>query len=57
MMLIVGSRPKIVRLTRVMARLDVSAGIGHAVVHSGQNHNRQLKVLFFDDLGLRAPDG
>lgn len=55
-MTIVGTRPEIIRLARVMARLDATAGIEHVVVHTGQNYDHQLNQVFFDDLGLRAPD-
>ncbi|MCD4523764.1 non-hydrolyzing UDP-N-acetylglucosamine 2-epimerase [Nocardioides sp. cx-173] len=39
-----------------MARLDATDGIEHVLVHTGQNYDRQLNEVFFDDLGLRAPD-
>lgn len=55
-MTIVGTRPEIIRLARVIARLDATAGIDHVLVHTGQNYDRQLNEVFFDDLGLRAPD-
>ena len=53
-MTIVGTRPEIIRLSRVMVRLD--ATVDHIVVHTGQNYDHQLNQVFFDDLGLRAPD-
>lgn len=55
-MTIVGTRPEIIRLARVIARLDATEGIDHVLVHTGQNYDRQLNEVFFDDLGLRAPD-
>lgn len=55
-MTIVGTRPEIIRLARVMARLDATPGIDHVLVHTGQNYDRQLNEVFFDDLGLRSPD-
>lgn len=55
-MTIVGTRPEIIRLARVMTRLDATEGIEHVLVHTGQNYDRQLNEVFFDDLGLRAPD-
>lgn len=55
-MTIVGTRPEIIRLARVIARLDATAGVEHVLVHTGQNYDRQLNEVFFDDLGLRAPD-
>lgn len=55
-MTIVGTRPEIIRLARVMARLDATRGIDHVLVHTGQNYDRQLNEVFFDDLCLRPPD-
>lgn len=55
-MTIVGTRPEIIRLARVMSRLDATQGIVHVLVHTGQNYDHQLNEVFFDDLGLRAPD-
>lgn len=55
-MTIVGTRPEIIRLSRVIARLDATEGIGHVLVHTGQNYDHQLNQVFFDDLDLRAPD-
>lgn len=55
-MTIVGTRPEIIRLARVMARLDATDGVDHVLVHTGQNYDRALNQVFFDDLGLRAPD-
>ena len=51
---IVGTRPEIIRLARVMERLDRT--VDHVLVHTGQNYDHQLNQVFFDDLGLRAPD-
>lgn len=53
-MTIVGTRPEIIRLSRVIDRLDDT--VDHVLVHTGQNYDRQLNQVFFDDLGLRAPD-
>jgi UDP-N-acetylglucosamine 2-epimerase len=53
-MTIIGTRPEIIRLSRVMAALDRSTE--HAVVHTGQNYDDELNAVFFRDLGLRAPD-
>ncbi len=55
-MTVVGTRPEIIRLACVIRRLDATAGIEHVLVHTGQNHDHQLSQVFFDDLGLRAPD-
>ena len=55
-MTVVGTRPEIIRLARVIARLDRTEGIEHVLVHTGQNYDYSLNQVFFDDLGLRAPD-
>ena len=55
-MTIVGTRPEIIRLARVIHRLDETEGIEHVLVHTGQNYDYSLNQVFFDDLGLRAPD-
>lgn len=53
-MTVVGTRPEIIRLSRVMARLDED--LEHVLVHTGQNYDYELNKIFFDDLGLRKPD-
>ena len=53
-MTVVGTRPEIIRLSRVMAMLD--AHTDHVLVHTGQNYDYELNQVFFDDLGLRKPD-
>lgn len=53
-MTVVGTRPEIIRLSRVMAKLD--ALTDHILVHTGQNYDYELNQVFFDDLGLRKPD-
>lgn len=53
-MTIVGTRPEIIRLAAVIKRLD--ATVDHVLVHTGQNYDHSLNQIFFDDLGLRAPD-
>ncbi|MBU1645423.1 MAG: UDP-N-acetylglucosamine 2-epimerase (non-hydrolyzing) [Gammaproteobacteria bacterium] len=53
-MTIVGTRPEIIRLSRVMACLDRHCD--HILVHTGQNYDYELNQVFFDDLGLRKPD-
>lgn len=55
-MTIVGTRPEIIRLSRVMARLDATPGIDHVLVHTGQNYDYELNGVFFEDLGVRKPD-
>ncbi len=52
-MTVVGTRPEIIRLSRVIARLDRT--VEHVLVHTGQNYDRSLNQVFFDDLELRAP--
>lgn len=53
-MTILGTRPEIIRLSRVMARLDEYCD--HVIVHTGQNWDFELNELFFEDLGVRKPD-
>jgi UDP-N-acetylglucosamine 2-epimerase (non-hydrolysing) len=53
-MTIVGTRPEIIRLSRVMAALDEATN--HVLVHTGQNHDRELNQIFFEELELSAPD-
>jgi len=53
-MTVVGTRPEIIRLSRVIAALDVYCD--HILVHTGQNYDYELNQIFFDDLGLRKPD-
>jgi UDP-N-acetyl-L-fucosamine synthase len=53
-MTVVGTRPEIIRLSRVLARLDEHCD--HVLVHTGQNYDYELNQIFFDDLGLRKPD-
>jgi UDP-N-acetylglucosamine 2-epimerase len=55
-MTVVGTRPEIIRLSRVMAALDASEAIEHLIVHTGQNYDYELNQIFFDDLGIRKPD-
>lgn len=51
---IVGTRPEIIRLSRVLAALD--AHCDHVLVHTGQNYDYELNGIFFEDLGIRKPD-
>lgn len=55
-MTVVGTRPEIIRLARVMAALDTSEVIEHILVHTGQNYDYELNQVFFDDLGIKKPD-
>ena len=52
-MTIVGTRPEIIRLSRVLAKLDVHTE--HVLVHTGQNYDYELNQIFFDDLDIRKP--
>ena len=51
---VVGTRPEIIRLSRVMARLEETTE--HILVHTGQNYDHELNQVFFEDLGIRPPD-
>jgi UDP-N-acetylglucosamine 2-epimerase len=53
-MTVVGTRPEIIRLSRVLAALDRTCD--HMLVHTGQNYDYELSQVFFEDLGLRKPD-
>ena len=55
-MTVVGTRPEIIRLSRVLDALDASEAIEHIIVHTGQNYDYELNQIFFEDLGLRKPD-
>ncbi len=54
LMTIVGTRPEIIRLSAVIKKCDLY--FEHRLVHTGQNYDYELNQIFFDDLGLRAPD-
>lgn len=51
---VVGTRPEIIRLSRVLAKLDVHCE--HVLIHTGQNYDYELNGIFFSDLGIRKPD-
>lgn len=55
-MTVVGTRPEIIRLSRVMSALDASPAVEHILVHTGQNYDYELNQIFFDDLQIRKPD-
>jgi UDP-N-acetylglucosamine 2-epimerase len=55
-MTVVGTRPEIIRLSRVLDALDRSEAMDHVLVHTGQNYDYELNQIFFDDLELRKPD-
>ena len=51
---VVGTRPELIRLSRIIARLD--SFFDHVLVHTGQNFDYELNQVFFDELGIRKPD-
>ncbi|HNX29970.1 MAG TPA: UDP-N-acetylglucosamine 2-epimerase (non-hydrolyzing) [Holophaga sp.] len=51
---VVGTRPEIIRLSRVLAKLDVT--MEHILIHTGQNYDYELNEIFFQDLEIRKPD-
>lgn len=53
---VVGTRPEIIRLSRVIAALDNSKAIDHVLIHTGQNYDYTLNEIFFKELGIRTPD-
>lgn len=53
-MTIVGTRPELIKMSRVIAELDTNTN--HVLVHTGQNFDYELNQVFFDDLGIRKPD-
>lgn len=56
LMTVLGTRPEIIRLSRVMAKLDESEAVDHITVHTGQNYDYELNEIFYEDLGIRKPD-
>ena len=53
-MTIVGTRPEIIRLSRIIDKLDRHCT--HVLAHTGQNYDYELNEIFFSDLGIRRPD-
>ena len=53
-MTIVGTRPELIKLSRVIAELNQR--VRHVLVHTGQNYDDELNKVFFDDLEIRSPD-
>ena len=53
-MTIVGTRPELIKLSRVIAELDKTSN--HILVHTGQNYDDELNKVFFEDLEIRQPD-
>jgi UDP-N-acetylglucosamine 2-epimerase (non-hydrolysing) len=55
-MTVLGTRPEIIRLSRVMAKLDKSKAFQHITVHTGQNYDYELNEIFYEELEIRKPD-
>jgi UDP-N-acetylglucosamine 2-epimerase (non-hydrolysing) len=53
---VVGTRPEIIRLSRVMALLDSSPAVEHITIHTGQNYDFELNEVFYSDMMVRKPD-
>ena len=53
-MTLVGTRPELIKMSRVIAELDKR--VHHVLVHSGQNFDYELNQVFFDELEIRKPD-
>lgn len=53
---VIGTRPEIIRLSRVLMKLDDSESIEHVLIHTGQNYDYELNEIFFNDLKVRKPD-
>ena len=53
-MTVVGTRPEIIKLSRIIAELDKT--VNHVIVHTGQNYDFELNEVFFNDLNIRKPD-
>jgi UDP-N-acetylglucosamine 2-epimerase len=53
---VVGTRPEIIRLSRIIAALDNCSVLDHIIIHTGQNYDYELNQLFFEDLKIRKPD-
>ena len=53
---IVGTRPEIIRLSRVISRFNESKSIKHSLIHTGQNYDYNLNQVFFEELGIKKPD-
>jgi UDP-N-acetyl-L-fucosamine synthase len=53
---VVGTRPEIIRLSAIIKRLNQSNSIDHFLIHTGQNYDKELNEIFFEDLNIRKPD-
>ncbi len=53
---VVGTRPEIIRLSAIIKRLNQSSSIDHYLIHTGQNYDKELNEIFFEDLNIKKPD-
>ena len=53
---VVGTRPEVIRLSSIIKRLNNSKSIDHYLIHTGQNYDKELNQIFFDDLNIKSPD-
>ena len=53
---VVGTRPEIIRLSSIINRLNNSLFIEHTLIHTGQNYDKNLNDIFFNDLSIKKPD-
>ena len=53
---VVGTRPEIIRLSAIIKRLNESNTIDHYLIHTGQNYDKELNEIFFEDLNIKKPD-
>lgn len=53
---VVGTRPEIIRLSAIIKRLNESNSIDHYLIHTGQNYDKELNEIFFEDLNIKKPD-
>ena len=53
---VVGTRPEIIRLSAIIKRLNESKSIDHYLIHTGQNYDKELNEIFFEDLNIKSPD-
>jgi UDP-N-acetylglucosamine 2-epimerase len=53
---VVGTRPEIIRLSAIINHLNKSSSIDHYLIHTGQNYDKELNQIFFDDLNIKLPD-
>lgn len=53
---VVGTRPEIIRLSSIIKRLNNSKSINHILIHTGQNYDKELNEIFFEDLNIKKPD-